>query len=141
MDNQQHMIVNNEAGPELGAQLPLTDLELEEYGLSGADRQAVEALADRIDERNPLSIAEFGHDIGEHTANYTDELLDQVKNADLEDLGEQLSLLVMSAKHINLSPFADRSSKIPLIGRYLDRAKMTKDRLGATIRQHQGTNR
>jgi uncharacterized protein YaaN involved in tellurite resistance len=129
MDNEQHMIVNNEAGLELGVQIPLTDLELEEYGLSGADRQAVEALADRIDERNPLSIAEFGHDIGEHTANYTDELLDQVKNADLEDLGEQLSLLVMSAKHINLSPFSHRSSKIPLIGRYLDRAKMTKDRL------------
>ena len=129
MNNEQQVIVDDGVGLDVTTPPNLTDLDLEEFGLSDNDRQAVEALADKLDEHNPLSIAEFGHDVGEHTANYTDELLDQVKNADLDELGEQLSQLVVSAKHINLSPFSDHRSKIPLIGRYLDRAKMTKERL------------
>ncbi len=129
MNDDQQVQVNEEAIQNISGVFLQTDLDMEEFGLSDDDRQAVQALADKIDERNPQSITEFGHDVGDHTANYTDELLDQVKNADLEELGEQLSLLVMSAKHINLNPFADRSSKIPLIGKYLDRAKMTKERL------------
>jgi uncharacterized protein YaaN involved in tellurite resistance len=129
MNKENQVRVDAAVGVDATLPTNLKDLDLEEFGLSDNDLQAVEALADKLDERNPLSIAEFGHDVGEHTANYTDELLDQVKNADLEELGEQLSQLVVSAKHINLSPFSDRSSKIPLIGRYLDRAKMTKERL------------
>lgn len=114
----------------------LTDADLEKYGLSGDDVPSIELLAKKIDERNPLSISEFGHDVGEHTANYTDELLAQVKNSDLEDLGDQLSQLVLSTKHINSSPFSDNRSKIPFIGRYLDRAGMTKEKL---VRQFDST--
>ncbi len=127
--NNQQMIANDDPILDIDTPSTLTDLDLEACGLSIDDQQAVQVLADKIDERNPMSIMEFGHDVGEHTANYTDELLEQVKNAELEDLGEQLSLLVVSAKKINLTPFSDQSSKIPVIGRYLDRAKLTKERL------------
>lgn len=127
----QAQAVVNHAGMDLDLNLQgtMSVLDMDEYGLSQDDRVAVEALANTINAHNPRSVAEFGRDVGEHTASYTDELLDQVKNADLEDLGEQLSSLVVSAKHINLSQFADRGSKIPLIGRYLDRAKINKERL------------
>ncbi|MEQ1560878.1 MAG: toxic anion resistance protein [Methyloglobulus sp.] len=127
--NNQQVIANDDPILDIETPSTLTDLDLEACGLSIDDQQAVQVLADKIDERNPMSIMEFGHDVGEHTANYTDELLEQVKNTELEDLGEQLSLLVVSAKKINLTPFSDQSSKIPIIGRYLDRAKLTKERL------------
>lgn len=128
--HQAQTVVNHASMDlDLNLQSSVSELALEDYGLSNDDRLAVEMLANKINAHNPLSVAEFGHDVGEHTASYTDELLDQVKNADLEDLGEQLSSLVVSAKHINLSQLVDRGSKIPIIGRYLDRAKINKERL------------
>jgi uncharacterized protein YaaN involved in tellurite resistance len=129
MNNQQQEVLNDPVSQEVTMPDARVSLDLEAFGLTDDDRHAVEALSDKLDENNPLSITEFGHDIGEHTANYTDNLLDQVKNAELEELGVQLSQLVVSAKQINLSPFSDNASKIPLIGRYLDRAKMSKERL------------
>ncbi|NOT85245.1 MAG: toxic anion resistance protein [Methylococcaceae bacterium] len=129
MHKEQAVVINAGISPDLNLPGHLPELDWEDYGLSHDDRLAVDALAHKIDERNPLSVAEFGHDIGEHTASYTDELLDQVKNADLEELGDQLSILVVSAKQINLSSIKDNGSKIPIIGRYLDRAKINKERL------------
>lgn len=126
-EQQASVISMNDAS--INTPPPVGQWDMAAFGLSHNDQAAVQALADKLDENNPLSIAEFGHDVGEHTSSYTDELLEQVKNADLEDFGARLSLLVASAKHINTTPFSGHGSKIPLIGRYLDKAKLNKERL------------
>ena len=50
---------------------------LKAVGLSQSDLPAITGLAAKIDSRNPISVAEFGRDVAEHTSRYADTLLEQ----------------------------------------------------------------
>lgn len=73
----------------------------------------------------------FGAEIGERTNSYTEDILSQVNNTDLESLGGGLTDLVMSTqKHSqNALMFRERNqkSKIPLIGKFIDRYREKKE--------------
>lgn len=101
---------------------------LKAVGLSQSDLPAITGLAAKIDSRNPISVAEFGRDVADHTSRYADTLLEQVRSSDLDETGTKLNQVVLAAKSLNLSALSDSRSKIPVIGRFIDRMKLTKDK-------------
>ena len=104
------------------AALPATlDAEtLKAVGLSQGDLPAIAGLAAKIDSRNPISVAEFGRDVAEHTSRYADTLLEQVRSSDLDETGTKLNQVVLAAKSLNLNALSDSRSRIPVIGRFID---------------------
>lgn len=109
-------------------QTVVTPQLLKEYGLTEADVPSIADLATKIDASNPLTVSEFGRDVSDHTSSYTDELLSLVRNKDLDAAGAKLNEVVMVAKRINLNALSDRRSKIPVIGPYIDKFMLTKDK-------------
>lgn len=61
---------------------------LVEAGITENDLTDVIALAGTIDRTNPLSIAEFGREVSEHTNRYADSLLEQIRAKDMQETGE-----------------------------------------------------
>lgn len=102
-------------------ELVVTPEGLKELGLRAEDIPAIQALAAQIEENNPLSVAQFGREVAEHTSSYTDSLLDQVRNTDLDAAGEKLSEVVAAAQSLNVTAFARRRSRVPVVGRMLDK--------------------
>lgn len=58
----------------------LTASNLNALGLREDDVAEVQQVALRLQPTNPLSVAEFGRDVAEHTSRYADGLLEQVRN-------------------------------------------------------------
>lgn len=111
----------------IGANLPavLDAQALSTLGLKSEDLPEIRQIADRIETGNPLSVAEFGRDVAEHTSRYADGLLDQIRNRDLETAGEKLTQVVNIARSLNLNALSDRRSKVPVIGRWIDKMKLS----------------
>jgi uncharacterized protein YaaN involved in tellurite resistance len=109
------------------ANLPsvLDGATLTTLGLKSEDMPEVRQIADRIQTNNPLSVSEFGRDVAEHTSRYADGLLDQIRNRDLEAAGEKLTQVVGIARALNVNALSDRRSKLPLIGPWLDKMKLS----------------
>ncbi len=108
------------------------DMEsLKASGVTQEDLPLITELAAKIDSRNPISVAEFGRDVAEHTSRYADSLLEQVRSTDLNETGDKLNQVVLAAKSLNLSGLSDKRSRIPVIGKYIDRLKLTKEKFVA----------
>lgn len=109
--------------------MPSIDVEqLKAVGVTQEDMPVITDLAAKIDSRNPISVAEFGRDVAEHTSRYADSLLEQVRSTDLEETGDKLNQVVLAAKSLNLHALSDTRSKIPLIGKFIDRMKLSKEK-------------
>lgn len=104
---------------------------LKQLGLAETDLRQIQEVATRIQEGNPLSVAEFGRDVAEHTTAYADSLLDQVRNSDLDEAGAKLSQVVSVAQALNLGPLSDRRSRIPVFGPMLDRVRLGSGKIMA----------
>lgn len=102
----------------------LTTENLQEYGLQEADIGEIRQVAQRIQYENPASIAEFGRDVADHTSRYADNLLEQVRNSDLDEAGAKLTQVVSIARRLNVGPLADNRSRIPLVGALLDKFRL-----------------
>lgn len=100
---------------------------LANLGLSTADLPEISTIAQKIDVSNPLTVSQFGREVGAHTARLHDELLNQVRSRDLDAAGKLLNEVVLTAKRVNLNALSDRRSRIPVVGKYLDRFRMTKE--------------
>lgn len=103
------------------AAFELTPDTLKTLGLRELDIGEIQAVSDRIQPQNPTSVHEFGRDVAEHTSHYADGLLDQIRNSDLDEAGAKLGQVVSVAQSLNISALSDRRSKIPVIGRLIDR--------------------
>lgn len=104
--------------------IALDGVNLMDLGLREADVPAIYEVAGRINRDNPLSIAEFGRDVADHTSAYADSLLDQVNNRDLDEAGVKLTQVVAAAQAFNVSSLHHRRSRVPLIGPLIDRVAM-----------------
>lgn len=102
----------------------LTPTHLRELGLQEADIAEVKRVAQRIQPNSPLSVAEFGRDVAEHTSRYADSLLDLVRNSDLDEAGAKLSQVVTIARTLNAGPLSDKRSRLPLIGPLIDKFRL-----------------
>ncbi|HBP6526364.1 TPA: toxic anion resistance protein [Pseudomonas aeruginosa] len=104
----------------------ITATELQALGLKEQDIPEIQAVAERIQSDNPLSVAEFGRAVADHTSNYADGLLDQVRNRDLDDAGAKLTQVLTVAQGINVSALLDTRSRVPLLGPLIDRLNLKR---------------
>lgn len=118
----------------------LQAVEFESLGLDRAvDGEAILSLAAKISSEDPATVAEFGRDVAKLTAEYSDGILDEVRNLDLDDAGSKLTEVLQAARRLNMDGLSDRRSRIPVIGPVIDRfrnkAADLKDRYQSTREQ------
>lgn len=104
----------------------ITASELQALGLKEQDIPEIQAVAARIQSDNALTVAEFGRAVADHTSNYADGLLDQVRNRDLDDAGAKLTQVLAVAQGINVSALLDTRSRVPLLGPLIDRLNLKR---------------
>ena len=104
--------------------MTLTPETLKNLGLKANDLPEIQAVAAMIVADDPMSVSQFGRNVADHASEYTDKLLDQVRNSDLDEAGAKLTELVSVAQSLNLKGFSNRRSKIPVIGRLIDRVSL-----------------
>lgn len=104
-------------------QRELATLQLPAH-LSSQVRQMVESL-DLVN--NPNQLSELGRQSGQSISQYSDHILKQVKQNDLDEMGSKLGEVVVQARSLNLSELTEQRSKIPLIGGFLNRMKSNKE--------------
>lgn len=92
--------------------------------LSSQVRQMVNSL-DLVN--NPNQLSELGRQSGQSISQYSDHILKQVKQNDLDEMGAKLGEVVVQARSLNLSELTEQRSKIPLIGGFLNRMKNNKE--------------
>ncbi|EPJ7982286.1 toxic anion resistance protein [Pseudomonas aeruginosa] len=97
--------------------------DLKALGLSDSDLPEIARVAEAIKANDILTVHKFGRDVSDHTSSYADDLLDQVRNSDLDDAGAKLTEVVSVARSMNLHALSDNRSRIPVIGRLIDRIK------------------
>lgn len=102
----------------------LSPQRLKDLGLKEKDLPEIQAVSAQIVSNDPQSVSQFGRYVAEHTAEYTDKLLDQVRNQDLDEAGAKLTEVVAVAQSLNLKGFTDRRSKIPIIGPLIDKVSL-----------------
>lgn len=76
-------------------------LGLVELGLKPEDYDKVLAASRDLDTSNGITVAEFGKNIAVKTASYTDDLLNLVKNKNLDETGQKLNQVVRVAQSLN----------------------------------------
>lgn len=92
------------------------------------DPAEVEALASSIDTRSALTVAQFGHAVGETTSRYADQLLSRARADDLDEIGGKLSEIVVAAQTFDLSSFDSKWARAPLIGGLIRNFFLTKEK-------------
>lgn len=93
-------------------------------GLSLPEKAAVDELVTRLESGSLEVLHSFGRDLGAHTAQQADALLEQVKSKDLDVIGGRLSEIVVAAKTLNMGSLSDSRSRVPLIGGLIDKVKL-----------------
>ncbi len=93
-------------------------------GLLEIDQAKVQKLTAKLEAGSLEAIHSFGRDLGAHTAQHADSLLELVKSKDLDVIGGRLSEIVVAAKTLNLGSLSDNRSRIPLIGGLIDKIKL-----------------
>jgi uncharacterized protein YaaN involved in tellurite resistance len=104
-------------------------VNLSELGLVEGDIAEIQLLAQTIKADNPMTVAEFGRDADLESVGFIDELLDQVRNSDLDSAGEKLDEVLAVARSVNMNALTDRRSKIPLIGPLIDKIILKSDKV------------
>ncbi|HDC4804117.1 TPA: toxic anion resistance protein [Enterobacter kobei] len=116
-------MINNLAANTQIVAFTLTSAELEKFGLHERDEQEIKAVAECINADDPETVYSFGRAMGENIANYTDSLLDQVRNKDLDEAGAKLTEIINLARNGNISNLTESRSNLPVIGPLLDRIR------------------
>jgi len=127
--------------PSSGALVPaaavLDESTLKALGLVEADRGAIAEIGKSLHDITPGNLHVFGRDAAGKTAAFSSQLLDQVRNRDLDAAGDKLGEVVRIARSLNLESFAGRS-KLPVIGGLIDRLRASK---GELVQKFSDTNR
>lgn len=94
------------------------------FGLKPVEMSAVQELVQKLESGSIEVIHSFGREVGAHTSQQADALLEQVKSNDLEVIGGRLSEIVVVAKTLNFGSLSEKRSRIPLIGGLLDKIRL-----------------
>ena len=114
--------------------------ETKELQLTPEERQKVDAISKSIDLRDSKAILAFGAPAQQRIAQFSDNVLAQVRTKDSGDVGKLLTTLVTNVQEFNpenKSVLAD----IPIIGRFVKKAKDVKTEytsLSANVQTIQG---
>ncbi len=109
---------------------------LKALGLAHEDLPRIAEIRRELDDLRPSSLQVFGRDAASRTAAFSSQLLDQVRNRDLDASGEKLGEVVRIARSLKLDGVAQRS-RVPLIGGLIDRLRASK---GELVQKFSDTN-
>lgn len=88
----------------------------------------IQRLAATIDFYSPMSIHSFGSEVAERAAQYTDDILTNVRTAELEETGAQLNRIVLAAQQFDLDSLDNASARTPIIGGLIRRFTMSREK-------------
>jgi uncharacterized protein YaaN involved in tellurite resistance len=117
------------------AHLP-DEAALTALGLGTADHARIVEISQALQDMAPASIQGFGRDVAAKTTEFSSQLLDQVRNRDLDGTGEKLGEVVRIARTLNLQKLGARS-RVPVIGPLIDRMRASK---GELVQKFSSTN-
>lgn len=124
--------------PTHAPQAPLTDPALlAALGLSEADHGRIAEIAGALDDISPGNLHVFGREAAGKTAAFSSQLLDQVRNRDLDASGDKLGEVVRIARTLKLDGLHARS-RVPVIGGLIDKMRASK---GELVQKFSDTNR
>lgn len=115
----------------------LSEPALKQLGLSTADIGPVMEAAKALQDISPGNLHTYGREAAGRTTLFSTQLLDKVRNADLDTSGDKLGEVVRIARSLNLGAFNERSS-VPIIGPLIDRMKAKK---GELVQRYSTTNK
>ena len=115
----------------------LDEATLKGLGLTAADSGAIAEIGRSLQDITPGNLHVFGREAAGKTAAFSSQLLDQVRNSDLDESGNKLGEVVRIARSLNLDSFAGKS-KLPVIGGLIDRLRASK---GELVQKFSSTNR
>ncbi len=121
----------------------LTRIEVAAHGHNDVFSPAVDLvqareLAAQIDVKSPLTVANFGAAIGKTAGNYADELLQQARSSDLDDMGSKLNEVVVAAQSFDLDALDSKWTRLPVIGGLIGTIARTKARAMANFSSLEG---
>ncbi|OTG81667.1 toxic anion resistance protein [Acinetobacter sp. ANC 4648] len=122
-DSNQNLPI--ESATELQLQ-QFEQMNLKEIGLEATDFTAVMNARKELAEINHSSVAEYGKNIATKTSSYTDDLLNLVKNKDLDVTGQKLTEVVQVAQQLNTSSILTQPKNSGFIGSILSKFKGAK---------------
>ncbi|HST46059.1 MAG TPA: toxic anion resistance protein [Luteimonas sp.] len=125
-----HPIVLDTAGPRAD------DTMLRELGLAPTDLERIEAVRAALAGVAVADVQGYGRDAATRTTQFSSELLEQVRNRDLDATGDKLGEVVRIARNLNLQGFG-RRSRLPVLGPLLDRMRDSK---GELVQRFSSTN-
>jgi uncharacterized protein YaaN involved in tellurite resistance len=104
------------------------DLDIKADGATSSPDPEVQRLAATIDFYSPLSIQEFGCEVAERCAEYTDKILQSARTSDLDETGTQLTQIVVAAQQFDLDSLDNALSRTPLIGTLIKRFVTSREK-------------
>jgi len=116
----------NESLSLISTEEKFSKLDLKVIGLTTSDLVAVESVHQELSDMNHATVAEYGKNIATRTATYTDELLDLVKNKDLDATGQKLNEVVTVAQQLNTNSILSPAKSSGFLGSILNRFKGAK---------------
>ena len=125
--NPEQTLVPAALSPQL-----LTDL-----GLESADIPRIQEATKALQDIAPGNLHTYGREATTKTSAFSMQLLDKVRNADLDSSGDKLGEVVRIARSLNLESFHGRS-KLPILGPLIDKMRATRDDL---VQRYSSTNR
>ena len=125
--NPEQTLVPAALSPQL-----LTDL-----GLESADIPRIQEATKALQDIAPGNLHTYGREATTKTSAFSKQLLDKVRNADLDSSGDKLGEVVRIARSLNLESFHGRS-KLPILGPLIDKMRATRDDL---VQRYSSTNR
>ncbi|QNN47067.1 toxic anion resistance protein [Thermomonas brevis] len=115
----------------------LNEQSLKELGLESTDIGPVLEAAKALQDISPGNLQGYARSATGKTAAFSTQLLDKVRNTDLDASGDKLGEVVRIARSLNLDAFGARS-KLPVIGPLIDKLKATK---GELVQRYSSTNK
>ena len=126
-DSKENLVVESSTGLLQERQKQEFErLNLRELGLEPADFNEVLNAQKELAEINNSSVSEYGKNIATKTSSYTDELLNLVKNKDLDVTGQKLNEVVQVAQQLNTSSILNKTKSSGFLGGILSRFKGAK---------------
>lgn len=103
--------------------------DLVNLGLNKEDYDAVLTAHKELESVTPATIGSYGSGLSGKTSAYTDELLTLVRNKDLDETGQKLNEIVVTAQKLNANNLLKQSkiSRIPVIGSLFGKIKNSKE--------------
>lgn len=113
------------------------DATLQALGLVRDDLPRIAEIGRSLEDIRPGNLQVFGRDAAAKTAAFSSQLLDQVRNRDLDASGDKLGEVVRIARTLKLDGLTERS-KVPVIGGLIDKLRASK---GELVQKFSDTNR